>query len=157
MLPGDLLATANTLVESSIGKPRQSDLRRAVSATYYAMFHTLAKCCADLLVGGPGSKRSKPAWKQVYRALAHGPARDACNNKTLIAKFPQEIQNFANQFVEMQVKRHIADYDPDEKFYKSAVSIDLVITGITIDKFNGAPLKDRRAFAAFVLFKQPRS
>lgn len=153
MLPADLIKTAHKLLASNVGKPRQSDLRRAVSTTYYAMFHALAKCCADLLVGGPGSKRSKAAWRQAYRALEHTAVKTACNNKKVLQTFPQSIQNFGNHFVQMQIKRHSADYDPEEKFFKSAVWIDVIITGIIIDAFNNAPIQDRRAFAAFVLLK----
>jgi len=151
--PADLIATAKKLISPKVGKPKQSDLRRALSSAYYAMFHTLAKCCADLLVGGPGSKRSKPAWKQVYRSLEHRFAKDACNKKELMAQFPKGIQIFAAHFVDMQVKRHAADYDPDEKFYKSAVSLDIDMTEIIIELFRRESLMDRRAFAALVLFR----
>jgi hypothetical protein len=118
------------------------------------MFHALAQCCADLLIGGPGSKRSKPAWSQVYRALEHGFAKSACSNKTILAKFPQEIQDFANMFVQMQIKRHDADYNPTIKVFKSAILADISIVNAAIKDFDTAPLKDRRAFAAFVMFKQ---
>ena len=70
----DFIETARHLT-SSTGRPRQTDLRRAVSTTYYALFHCLAACYADTIVGGPGAKRSKPAWRQAYRALNHGSAK----------------------------------------------------------------------------------
>jgi hypothetical protein len=84
------------------------------------MFHTLAGCCADTPIGGSSAVRSKPAWNQVYRALDHGAAKAACENKTTMGKFPQSIQDFANNFVQMQIKRHDADYNPDCKLFKSA-------------------------------------
>jgi hypothetical protein len=141
------------LVASAKGKPRYSNLRRATSTTYYALFHALARSCADMMVGGPGSKKSKPAWKQVYRALDHGAAKNACLNGTLMAKFPQEVQDFANVFVQMQAKRHAADYDPDYKAYKSAVLSDIAAVTAVIDDFGNTPAKDKRAFVALVLFK----
>lgn len=70
-----------------------------------------------------------------------------------MAKFPNEIQDFANTFVALQVKRHKADYDPDERCYKSQVLIDIADAEEAIRKFQSAPLKDRRAFSAFVLLK----
>jgi uncharacterized protein (UPF0332 family) len=154
VLPRDLLRTATDLVNSSRGKPRQAHLRRAVSTAYYAMFHTLAKCCADLLVGGRSSSRSEEAWVQVYRALEHGPAKNACMNQNTISKFPKEIHDFANMFVQMQLKRHKADYDPSERIFKSAVLADISAVKAVIDDFGNASLKDRRAFAALVLLKQ---
>ena len=70
-----------------------------------------------------------------------------------MAKFPVEIQDFANQFVAMQSKRHVADYDPETTLNKSTVLADLFAAENTIQQFNSAPIKDRRAFAAYVLFK----
>jgi hypothetical protein len=118
------------------------------------MFHTLARCCADLFIGGTGSSRSKEAWRQVYRALDHGFAKSACTNKRILSKFPKEIQDFADVFVKMQIKRHDADYNPDGTVFKSAVLTDISTVEAAIDGFSQAPLKDRRAFAAFVMLKQ---
>jgi uncharacterized protein (UPF0332 family) len=156
LLPDDLIATARELTGVAKGKPRQSNLRRAVSTTYYALFHGLARSCADLLVGGAGSARSAPAWKQAYRALEHGPVKAACQNSGLLAKFPQEIQDFANVFVQMQAKRHNADYDPEARFYKSAVLNDIDTVEAVIAAFDKAPVKDRRAFAVLVMLKLRR-
>jgi hypothetical protein len=108
VFPLDLLDTAHDLVSLRSGRPKQGHLRRSISSAYYAMFHALMRCCADLLIGGSGSNRSKPAWSQVYRALDHGAARSACSNETMIAKFPREIQDFSNAFVQLQSKRHQA-------------------------------------------------
>lgn len=153
MQPPDFLKVADSLVNASRGKPAQAHLRRAVSTTYYAMFHTLARCCADLLIGGKGADRSNRAWHQVYRSLEHGAAKSACNNLSKIGLFPKDIQEFANQFIVMQGKRHQADYDPMERVYKSAVQADIGIVGNVISRFNLVPVKDRRAFAAHVLFR----
>jgi uncharacterized protein (UPF0332 family) len=112
--PRDLIKTAKELVGSSDGKPRQPNLNRAISTAYYALFHTLARCCADMMIGSSSATRSKAAWRQVYRALDHNFAREACQKKA-IRKFPKEIQDFANAFITMQKKRHNADYDPYAK------------------------------------------
>ncbi|MGH6893419.1 MAG: hypothetical protein ACREEP_14305, partial [Dongiaceae bacterium] len=65
------------------------------------MFHTLARSAADLLIGGPGSKRSSQAWQQVYRAVDHSTIKSACKNGEKLALFPQKIQDFANTFITM--------------------------------------------------------
>lgn len=153
MKPHDLIKTALDLVHSSNGKkPRQSNLLRATSTAYYALFHALARSCADLLIGSSGSAHSKHAWHQAYRALEHGACKNACKNGK-IGQFPEEIQDFANLFITMQEKRHTADYDPHAKEFKSVVLLDINQVEAVIDTFTAAPLKDRRAFAAFVLFK----
>ena len=104
------------------------------------------------MVGGPSSVRSPEAWRQVYRALSHGEAKSACKQPTM-SKFPKQIQDFANIFISMQAKRHDADYDPDIKYFKSTVIYDIATAEAAINDFSSANVKDRRAFAAWVLFK----
>ncbi|RMD87003.1 MAG: hypothetical protein D6807_08685 [Alphaproteobacteria bacterium] len=142
------------LATSGSGKPSQVNLRRAVSSAYYALFHCLARCCADTLVGGYGADRSRHAWRQVYRALEHGFAKNACTARKFIKKFPQEIQDFAGTFVTMQEKRHAADYDPTACFLKSEVLKAIEATETALKNFRNVPIKDRRAFSAYVLFKK---
>jgi hypothetical protein len=102
-----------------------------------------------LLVGGAGATRSEPAWRLVYRALEHGHARNACLDGKTITSFPKSIQSFATIFVAMQIKRHDADYDP-----KSEVEQDIVAIEQAIREFVRAPIKDRTAFCAHVLFRK---
>ena len=75
-------------------------------------------------------------------------------NNEILKQFPREIEDFGNAFVAMQKKRHAADYDPTDVYYKSAVLQDIQDTETVIKNFAGASVKDRRAFAAFVLFKR---
>ena len=133
-----------------LGRPRQSNLRRAVSTAYYALFHCLALCCADLLVGGPSADRSQSAWNQTYRALQHGFARQRCQRPD-ISGFPGKIQNFAGAFSEMQQHRHRADYNPDATFVKADVMQLIDYAENAILSFQQVPARDRRAFAVYVL------
>lgn len=71
-------------------------------------------------------------------------------------QFPAGIQDFANFFVTMQKKRHDADYDPFAKAFKSAVIADIKAAEDVIAKFKAAPVKDRRAFAVWVLLDDRR-
>ena len=160
MNPDDLLNIAENLASGRIGprlgRPRQAELRRAISAAYYALFHTLAINSADLLVGNRSSTRTRQAWRQMYRALDHGRVKRQCT-KQMITKFPQEIQKFADHFVTMQAQRHMADYDPFEQFSRSIVAQLLEETKSTIADFEKVDSDDRRAFAVFVLFDLRRN
>lgn len=152
MKPSDFIATARDLVNASPrGRPREANLRRAVSTAYYALFHCLAACCADMLVGGAGASRSQPAWMQAYRAVQHGTVRNRCERQAMISRFPGEIRDFASQFVRMQKERHRADYAPDGVFSKRDVLVYITETEDHIRRFNRVPVKDRRAFAVYVL------
>jgi hypothetical protein len=81
--------------------------------------------------------------------------KDTCTKKkAVLAKFPKEIQDFANVFLQMQIKRDDADYNPDRTVFKSSVLTDISMAEASIEVFNKAPIQDRRAFAAFVMLKQ---
>ena len=131
-------------------KPRQSDLRRAVSTAYYALFHALCRNCADALIGTVGANRSEPAWSQAYRSVNHGQARDRFRNGTVMAKFSPDIQDFGNVFLDAQRKRHSADYDPSYRAAKAAVLTDIGSAEAAIGKLRSASMKDRRALAPWV-------
>ena len=131
-------------------KPRQSDLRRAVSTAYYALFHALCRNCADAFIGTVGARRSAAAWRQAYRSLDHHRARTRCANQSVMRRFPADIQDFGNVFVKAQAQRHAADYDPSYRAAKAAVLTDLAAAESVIRKLRSAPLKDRRALAAWV-------
>jgi len=70
-----------------------------------------------------------------------------------MSTFQREIEDFANMFVAMQIKRHAADYDPVGSYAKSAVLQDIDDAEAVVREFQAVPIRDRRAFAANVLFK----
>lgn len=53
-------------------------------------------------------------------------------------EFPAEIRDFAEMFVVMQSKRHLADYDPYAEFNKSDVVRDIAETEGVIERFSGS-------------------
>ena len=146
----DLIATARGLTAISRRRPSQANLRRAVSTAYYAMFHCLAGAAADLLIG----RRRSPAWHQVYRALEHGSAKNACRHQRAMQGFPPEIRDFANTFAALQDARHQADYALDVRYDKSDVLVAIERAETVIARFEQADIQHRRGFAAHVLFRR---
>ena len=71
----------------------------------------------------------------------------------MIRKFPVQIQSFSKTFADLQEKRHSADYDPFAQFQELDVSTDLAAAETAITDFKSAPTKHRRAFCAYILFK----
>lgn len=129
----------------------ESDLRRAVSTVYYALFHGLAECCADELFNR--NMRGQPGWVRIYRGLNHRQAREACKAHRDMRSFCVEIRDFASHFVYLQDQRHQADYDPVATFYKSDVQRLVVDARAILEEFERADRRERRAFAALVLFR----
>lgn len=155
MDPDALIELAESLSDTDMPASSEVALRRAVSTTYYALFHSLAASCADSLAGGSQADRASAAWHQVYRALEHTHARNQCRDRR-IADFPESIRRFAERFAVMQVKRHRADYDPREAPDANLVRTDIQRAKHAIAAFRATPARERRDFAAFVLLKTRR-
>ncbi|WP_407525620.1 hypothetical protein [Methylobacterium oryzisoli] len=146
----DLLRTARRLATAPRGKPRQSDLKRSVSTSYYALFHAIAGECADRLIGtGPNVPRR--AWLQTFRALDHGAAKRACG-KLLAHGFPQDLVDVGRAFVPLQQQRHDADYDFFHRVSLQDAQAAISLAESAIDALRRATMSDRKAFAAIVLF-----
>ena len=153
MNPFHLIEAARLLLEAHAGRPRQANLKRAVSTAYYAMFHALCKNCADSLVGKSSAERSEAAWRQMYRTIEHGFAKSQCANNRVMRLFPAEIELFAANFAELQGKRHKADYDPASTYKLEDVRLLLDAAEFYIKQLSNAPMKDLRAFAVWVTAK----
>ena len=148
----DLIKTARCLTELDPRRPTQANLRRAISTAYYAVFHSLAHTAADLLIG----RKRTSAWHQVYRALEHGNAKNACLNKQAMQGFPHEIQEFAKKFIALQNARHQADYAYDANYDRQDTLAAIDRADDAISQIEGASIDHRRGFVVHLLFKRRR-
>ncbi|MGU3283539.1 hypothetical protein [Methylobacterium mesophilicum] len=151
----ELLGTARRLAKASVGRPRQSDLKRAISTAYYALFHALARDCADRLAG-TGRDRPDKAWRHTYRALNHGDARSACKQLRSLG-FPNDLIRVGDVFQGLQVQRHSADYDPTHRVTRADALTAIAQAEDGIAKLEATASKDRIAFAVQLLLKQRMS
>lgn len=145
----DLFVTANRLARASPKKPRQADLKRAVSTAYYGLYHAIARNAADLLVGA-GADR---AWTQAYRALEHGFAKNACQQVRNLG-FPPAIVACADVFVALQEARHNADYDPNHRVTRAEALDNIALAESAVRSLKSAPRKDRKAFAIQLILRK---
>lgn len=140
MTPRDLMEATRVLTEFGRGHPTRVRLRRAVSTTYYAMFHCPAAMAANLFIG----RTRGTAWHRAYCALGHGGARIACREERTMRGFPAEIRDFAEAFVALQKVRQQADYalntDAYQKSYVLAyiASAELAISPVRGGGHRGA-------------------
>lgn len=160
MDPEELIRIALHLASGGVGgpggEPRQAELRRAVSAAYYAMFHTLARLCANELAVGRGGEDVNRSWSQTYRSLEHGYARSQCEDQGAMSQFAPQIQEFADLFISMQIHRQNAEYNPDGVYDRAIVIEQVEIARQAIDRLASAPQPHRRAFALHVLLRRRR-
>ena len=151
MDPDHLVQLAADLAEINPRRPRRTDLCRAVSTTYYALFHCLARTCADRLAGRAGTSGNRAMWRRVYRAPEHRQAKARC--ASMPSSFPDSVRQFGRTFATLQNKRHFADYDPDYRIGKAEVITDIHRARTAIDRFLATPANVRRDFALHVLTK----
>lgn len=69
-----------------------------------------------------------------------------------MSKFPEAIRHFGEMFVQAQIRRYSADYDPAPTYTRSEVLADIKVAEAVIIGFRTAHVRDRRAFAAWVTF-----
>jgi uncharacterized protein (UPF0332 family) len=119
-LANDLISTARHLAHLHQRRPRQADLRRAISTAYYALFHGLAEVAAVRLVGSGSVAQSSQAWARVYRHLNHQAAKKACSRPEVL-NYSADLILFTDYFPRLQELRHQADYDPNVRFKQGDV------------------------------------
>lgn len=114
----DLLDQAFDLIHRNPAAPKQADLRRGVSTAYYALFHLLIR---ETTVNW-NRESSRDA---LGRMFDHRPMKKASKRVVDSAtspfvgedpRFVQKLRTVAKAFVQLQDKRHLADYD-NSKFW----------------------------------------
>ena len=163
--PDELFEQAEFLVASRRpGPPRQVDVRRAVSAAYYAVFHFICTEAADFVIGQRYQREARYA--QVYRSVDHRDIRSACaavqaaKPDVAVARlapsngFAARLQEFAAGTIELQVRRHTADYDPSGLLRTKHAHLMVSLGRSTISAFRDTDADNRAAFLTIILFKR---
>jgi hypothetical protein len=128
----DLLQQARRLAALDPNRPRQANLRRAVSSAYYALFHFLTDQAYRMMLG---TQLPEVPYRQVIaRGFDHRTMRDACRSfsggnlpDTIVRSLPQgfivpaALRDLARAFVDLQEERHTADYNLARTFTRAQV------------------------------------
>ena len=129
---------------SGKGRPRQADLRRAVSSCYYAIFHKLVELACSQLAGASGE--GKDARDTFARAFEHGEMKRASatfRGGTLPNRFagrygnanvPEDVKRVADAFIRLQEERHAADYDQTRTYTQTSVRTLVNLSGSAVDR-----------------------
>lgn len=129
-LSDDLLRQAVHLATLEPKRPKQASLRRAVSTAYYGLFHLVIEEGSRRFVAVP---RLRPA---VARAFNHqqlataakafhqvhaSPTKDHWLKAHLAGPVTIGLDEFCSTFVDLQDRRHEADYDTAATFARGDV------------------------------------
>lgn len=119
-LHNDLLAQADRLAHADKKRPKQANLRRAVSSAYYALFHLLVDQGSRFLISGPKREALR---HQLMRSFDHAQMKRAAQafstaspgqnpwRAAVGGTLSASLMAVAHAFVALQEARHEADYD----------------------------------------------
>jgi len=160
--PDHLFEQADKLITPQTGRPRQVDIRRAISAAYYAIFHGAITAAADQFVGM--TNRDESRYGLLYRSVDHKWLRELCKEVqkstpssnfrpyTPPGGFGADIAAFAAAVVALQVKRHTADYDVTVRMNRSDAVLAIAEARAALGRFDRASQQQRLAFLSLLLF-----
>jgi len=126
----DLLQQAHDLAQVDPRRPKQANLRRAISSAYYGLYHYLVHKAGQALIG---THPERLGFRQATaRAFDHGAMRSACKAFELgnwpagikaplanVGSVPVPLQQICLMFKDVQ--RHSADYDLAQRFTRTDV------------------------------------
>ena len=160
--PIHLFEQADKLVEAPpAGPPRQVDLRRALSSSYCAIFHLTLTALADEFVGA--AHRSTHRYALMHRSVDHRAIKDLCS---VISQgkppakyvpylpangFGRQLLTFASAFIDLQDKRHRADYDVSARYRTLDARLAITTGRSALVDFAGADAAERRMFLTLLL------
>ena len=127
-------------------------LRISIHTSYQALLHCLQQMCADEFIGDETDEdRPNKAWHEVYRALRHDVIRRSCQDND-IKHFRPEFRALARGIYSLQQARFSADYDSRTVVDLKQVKGLVTLANDCIKTIGNAKRKDRRAFAAWIMF-----
>lgn len=149
-----LLRLAERLIED--GKRSSALRRRAISTAYYAVFHEIAKLCAETLL--KGSEQQSADYARIYRALDHGPLKSSWQNQNSPLRQLDSLKKIGDLVVPLQTERIRADYLPPMPHpfnYREAKEI-VEQARRAVDALNNLTPNERRMLAVGLLFNKAR-
>ena len=121
-LHDDLLEHAQALATQDPRRPRQANLRRSISAAYYALFHRLTSEAAGLYATGAdlrariGRTFNHGEMRKVSQSIARGDRPKVLQPPTGRYTPPPDLRIVAETFTNLQEARHEADYEVTRTF-----------------------------------------
>jgi hypothetical protein len=151
--PEELFQQADSLIRQR--NPSQANLRRAISAAYYGLFHTIALAAADMFIGQ--SNRSTDQYDSVYRSLEHSRLFQLCKNEGQAKRWGDDFHKFADAVVQLRQARENADYSSQVTEYPSNAAAKVAVAREAVIRFKAVAAADRLTFLTMLLFKPRKS
>ena len=169
--PDGLLDHAAQLADAGSGRPRDADIRRGISAAYYAVFHELTGRAARLLAGSfPQDTQNeiRRTWShgEIARLAKHMVDRSNTLKREPDATLPANLKKYGRlldiaatdadlvdsmrTFNQLQEQRYSADYDHNAQFTKSDLVEACENARLARERLDDAQNQAHRAFFALI-------
>ncbi len=169
--PDGLLEHAAQLAVAGPGRPRDADIRRGISAAYYAVFHDLTARAARLLAGSfpqetQNEIRRRWSHGEIARLAKHLVDRSNTLKREPDATLPESLKKYGRlldiaatdadlvesmrTFNELQEQRYSADYDHNAQFTKSDLVEACENARIAREQLDDAQNQAHRALFALI-------
>ena len=162
--PDHLLQQAVRLtIPPQTGRVRQIDIRRAISAAYYGVFHATLTAAADTVVGRVHRRTAR--YVTVYRSVEHKDLKAICDivrrpalpehyrSHVPPGGFLPAMKSFAFTVAWLQERRNAADYDPGSSFGMDDATVAIEEARSAIDTWRSQPAEQRDALVWLLLFR----
>lgn len=158
-LATDYLEQARHLAQLDRTRPKQANLRRAVSVAYYALFHLLCDEAASVLVRGIRNKSDLKA--RTTRTLEHGTIARVCrvfaagampSGLTFLQPIDADLRFVADRFVRAQEERHLADYNLQVTFNRTDTLNFIDQVEEAFDSYTRVSEADATTYFLFAMF-----
>ncbi|WP_428395278.1 hypothetical protein [Lichenicoccus sp.] len=108
-------------------------MRRSISTTYYALFHSILERVTDRLVGK--ALRGTPDYRDIYRSFGHNEVKTVCKALTRQdSNAGDDLRSIAQAFVQGLEERETADYDPIAEITYERAQLQFVLVNSVIPK-----------------------
>lgn len=149
-----LIKTARKLAKTG-KKPQLTDLRRAVSTAYYAVF---SAACASVTIAlcGPrsGRRANEKVWDAVYRSIGHEQLIGALlKGAKQSQSFGPSLAKFAPRAAKLKELRHKSDYDPAYRLTRQDALSHIDEAESALADLGMASAEEQHSFAISLLVK----
>ncbi len=160
--PSEFIGLARLLALTHQGDMfEDAQMRRSISTSYYALFHTILTAAAERFFGARQADRA--GYAILYRTFNHGQIKQTCDGIARGELSPSmrqqlgrssvhgDLRDFAISFVDLQARRQQADYDPHAQLTREDAETALLLAEDAIASLASAPDGERDDLLALML------
>jgi hypothetical protein len=143
--------------------PTSTDTRRSISASYYAVFHSVSDSAASFVAGGGDAGQVRLIRRSLNHerlrlvsreTLKHVPGRELAPFWPS-GGFGDQLRRLSQAVLDLQEFRHAADYDPAMSVDAETARVVNDLAASAMEELASAPSRERELWLLLVLLRPP--